>query len=163
IEALGRLRDERAVTSLLEFVRHYRKGEVATESLLALARIGHAAARDQLRPRLTDADPFLRVAAVEGLGRMGDRDSLGQRHAMVQNDPVPSVRLAAAFGVWHFGEPRLPMLAAAFDGATEIQAREYLLEIGAPADLALRAALAAATTPRLRANLIALIGFVGSQ
>jgi HEAT repeat protein len=162
IESLGLIREERAVASLIEFVKHYRKGEIASSALLALARIGHGSARDLFRERVTDADPVMRRAAVEGLGRLADRDSLGQLHSMVQADPSPVVRLAAAFAVWRLGEPRLPLIAAAVGAsATTGQAVDYLLELGSGAVAAVQAAVGSTTDANARASLIHVLGFIG--
>ena len=161
IESLGLLHEERAVTSLLEFARHYGKGEIAASCILALARIGHGSALELFRARIADADPMIRQAAAEGLGRLADRDSLGQLHTMVQADPAAAVRLAAAFAVYKMGEPRLSLITAGLSGATAGQAVDYLLELGGAALTAVQAALPAATDARQRVNLIHLLGFIG--
>lgn len=161
-EALGLLKDEQAVTSLLARFDYYKNGDMAAETLRALARIGHPSARDQFRSRLTDANPAIRAAAVEGIGRLADRDSLGQVHSMVDRDPASVVRVAAAFAVCRLGEPRVALLAQALGSRdTAAPARDYLLELGGAATAGVQSVLGTASDARLRADLLHVLGFIG--
>src|SRR5581483_4226581 len=82
-EALGDIRESRAVQSLTELVTYYGKGDLAADMLLALARIAHQSSRDLFRARLADVSPDVRRAAAEGLGRLRDRDSLDALKTMM--------------------------------------------------------------------------------
>jgi HEAT repeat protein len=164
IESLGLIREERAVTALRNLFGFYGKGDLAAETLLALARIGHGSARDLFRAHLADDNPAIRRAAAEGLGRLGDRDSLGALQQIITSDPAAPVRLAARFAVGQFGEPQSHLIAASLASTeTGAQARDYLLEIGSPAGPGVESALGVATDVRHRADLLHVLGFVGNR
>lgn len=163
-EALGLVREERAVSSLTELTNFYGRTDMGRATLLALARIAHASSLDLLRARLNDADAEFRRAAAEGLGRLRDRDSLSTLTTMSKSDPDASARLAATFAVGLLADPQAHVIVAALETAgTSAQARDYLLELGGAALPAVQAALAAAPDPRTRADLIHLLGFIGSR
>jgi len=161
-EALGWLRNDRAVQALTDRVTYYRKGAMADEALLALARIAHASSRDLFRTRLADPEPAARRAAVEGIARMRDRASLDRIRVMAQSDPSADVRLAGLFALDRFGEPQLAGIAASVaQPVIGEQAREYLLETGPSAAPAIAAAVPTATDAGTRAALIHLLGYIG--
>ncbi len=163
-ESLGWLRHDRAVQALTERVTYFGKGDRANHALLALARIGHGSSRNLLRGHLTDPDAAGRRAAVEGLGRIGDRASLEQIRTLARNDPSNDVRLAGLFALNALGEPQASGIALLV-GAQGLgaQARDYLLEIGSAAAPAVAAAMTTSADPRARAELTHLIGFIGGS
>jgi HEAT repeat protein len=162
-ESLGWLRHDRAVQALSDRVTYFVKGDRANEALLALARIGHGSSRALFRSNLTNADAAARRAAVEGLGRIGDRASLDQIRAIAKTDPSSDVRLAGLFALNALGEPQIPAIALVV-GRQGLgpQARDYLLEIGPAAAPAVAAAMTTAPDPGARAELTHLIGFIGT-
>jgi HEAT repeat protein len=163
VEALGMIRENRAVPPLLDLLSRGR-GDAASQALLALARIGHAPSRDEFRKRLTDRDPAMRRAAAEGLGRLMDRESLEALRGLQSSDRDDEVRLAAAFAVDRLGEPQAGMLAAHMIlKDVSVQACSYLLEMGRPALDGVRATLDVAKDNRHRAELVHLIGFIGTR
>ena len=162
-ESLGFLRHDRAVQSLTDRVTYFVKGDRANQALLALARIGHLSSRNLFRAHLADPDAAGRRAAVEGLGRTGDRASLEQIRALAKNDPANEVRLAGLFALNALGEPQAAGMALVMGpSGLGLQARDYLLEIGSAAAPAVAAAMTTASDPRARAELTHLIGFIGS-
>ena len=163
IEALGRVRAERGVPHLYSLLIR-EKNEFAADALLALARIAPASALDHFRKRLSDKQPLMRRAAVEGLGRLKDRDSIAAIQKILKSDRSNEVRLAAHFALNELGEVQTHHLAAAMvlrDLGGE--ARDYLLEIGRPAIPGIQSALKVAREARHRADLIQLIGFIGGR
>jgi HEAT repeat protein len=162
-EALGFIKESRVVASLLERLDFYKTGDLATETLLALARIGHASAREVFRVHVNDNDPAMRTAALEGLGRLHDAAS---RDAIVarQKDGSASVRLAAAFAIGRLEEPDVPALAKGLTSAeTYGQAIDYLLELGPAAASGVETLLGTTRDAGLRADLIHVLGFVGRR
>jgi HEAT repeat protein len=132
--------------------------------LLALARIGHPSSRDLFRQHLSDADPVWRRAAAEGLGRVRDRDSVPALKSMMATDPSSAVRLAATFAIGLIEASQSHVLAAAMASAeSATQAREYLLELGAAAIPGVQAALGVASGANGRADLLHLLGFIGTH
>jgi HEAT repeat protein len=163
-EALGRIREERAVQSLAELTAFYGQDEMAAATVLALARIAHPSSLDLLRQRLADPNAAMRRAAAEGVGRLGDQESRPALEGMMASDPSAAVRLAAALAIGRLGEPQTHVLASAVGSpATKAQACEYLLEIGPAAVPGVQSALAIANTPRLVADLLHVLGFIGDS
>jgi HEAT repeat protein len=162
VESLGWIRTDRAVQALMDRAAYFGTGDRANQALLALARIGHGGARNLLRSHLADPDPAARRAAVEGLGRMNDRASLELMRRLAQNDPSNEVRLAGLFALSALGEPQAAGIALVV-GPSPLgdQARDYLLEIGAPAAPSVAAAMTTTADPLTRAALTHLIGFIG--
>lgn len=161
-ESLGQIRHDRAVQALTDRVTYFVKGDRANESLLALARIGHAASRGVFRARLADPDAAARRAAVEGLGRIGDRASLDAIRALARNDPSNEVRLAGLFALNALGEPQASGIALVVGRpGLDAQARDYLLEMGPAAAPAVAGAMTTVADPGARAELTHLIGFIG--
>jgi HEAT repeat protein len=161
-EALGLVRNDRAVQALTDRVSYYGKGPMANAALQALARIAHLSSRDLLRARLVDADPAARRAALEGVARLRDRASLERARTMAKSDPASEVRLAGLFALDRLGEPQLDAICISLgQPGIGAQARDYLLETGPLAAPAAAAVLAKATDVAAREALIRLLGFVG--
>lgn len=161
-ESLGLLRNDRAVQALTDRVNYYGKGDKANIALSALARIAYVSSRDLFRARLSDADPMARRAAVEGVGRLRDRASIELARAIAKSDPSSDVRLAGLFALDRLGEPQLAGIALSLgQPVLGAQARDYLLEAGPSAAPAIVEALAKATAPAARAELVHLLGYLG--
>jgi hypothetical protein len=83
---------------------------------------------------------------------------------MMTSEPNAAARLAATFAVGQMVQSQTHLLVTAFAAPdTSAQARDYLLELGPAALPAVQTALQAATDPRVRADLIHLVGFVGGR
>jgi HEAT repeat protein len=163
-EALGLIKEQRAVASLLERLDFYKTGDLASETLLALARIGQASARGALRAHLNDNDEAMRIAALEGLGRLHDADSRDAIVARRQKEGSAPVRLAATFAMACLEEPDVPTLATGLGSAdTYGQAVDYLLELGPAAVPGVETTIGATRDNGLRADLIHVLGFVGRR
>jgi HEAT repeat protein len=163
-EALGLIKEPRAVASLVERLDFYKTGDLATETLLALARIAHVSARDAFRAHVNDNDPGMRVAALEGLGRLHDADSRDAIVTRRQKDGSAPVRLAATFAMGCLEDPDVPMLAKGLSSAdTYGQAVDYLLELGPAAVSGVETTIGATRDNGLRADLIHVLGFVGRR
>jgi|SRR5579864_235126 len=163
-EALGLIKEQRAVASFLERLDFYKRGDLATETLLALARIGHASARGALRAHVNDNDEGMRAAAIEGLGRLRDAESRAAITARLQKDTSASVRLAVTFAIGCLDKPDVPTLAQGVASAeTYGQAVDYLLELGPAAASGVETTIGATRDNGLRADLIHVLGFVGRR
>lgn len=140
------------------------RGDMIGVTTLALARLGEAGDLGLFRERLTHRDAVIRRAAVEGLGRIGDRESMPYIEALLQNDRSAAVRTAAAFALHLMGQQQshviAPMLVVREVNA---QARDYLFEIGWPAVPGVISTLRVATDGRHRADLVQLVGYLGTR
>ena len=131
IRALGAIGEKRALGALTDQLAYYKKGEGAWSALEALARIGSTASVPLFRERLTDKDPFMRRAAMEGIGRAGDADSAEVLERAATVDEAPMVRLAAVFALQKLGRnyaARIVDLMA--PTKLTAQGQEYLVELG---------------------------------
>jgi HEAT repeat protein len=165
LEALGRVRAEAAVPHLLSMLMRERdRDSLAPQALLAMARIAPASGLDHFRKRLADKNALMRRAAVEGIGRLKDRDSIDAVKQILAKDKSNEVRLAAHFALNSLGEVQTHYLAAAMVlRDVGFVARDYLLEIGRPAVPGIESALKVAKDARHRADLVQLVGFIGGR
>lgn len=162
MEALGLIKNDRAVQALTDRVTFHGSSPMGDTALLALARIGHGSSRDLFRARLGDPSAGARRAAVEGLGRLRDRASLDRVRAIASTDASNDVRLAGLFALDRLGEPQLDGIASAVTHPTVgEQARGYLLETGPAASPVVIAAMTKAANAPLRAELIRVLGVIG--
>ncbi|HYT69359.1 MAG TPA: HEAT repeat domain-containing protein [Vicinamibacterales bacterium] len=143
MRALGAIRDERAVGALTEQLAFYRKGEGAWSALNALAQIGSPASVPVFRERLADKDPYIRRAAIEGLGRAGDAQSIDALEKLANTDESLMVRLATVFALQKLGRNYAGRIIDLMSSPKVIaQGQEYLVELGP--------SLASTVVPRLQ-------------
>jgi len=131
MDALGWLRERRAAQALADRAVFYRKGDEALAALHALSRVAQARWGDVFRARLAAPDRAVRVVAIEGLGRMGDRESVSDINRMLQRESDPAVLLAGAFAFYRLGEPgNLDRIIAGLTMPDTVrQARAYVTEL----------------------------------
>ena len=115
MRALGLLREERAVATLVEQLKLYGKGEGAWSAVDALAHIASASTVSVFTERLADKDPYLRRAAAEGLGRLGHTASMSALETGTGNDPSATARAAMAFALQKMGRSYVPRLIEFLD------------------------------------------------
>src|SRR5579864_3714292 len=95
--ALGNLKDnEAAAKALGEAAQHDKFWGVREEALRALGRINSQPARKEILSALSNNEPWVRVVAVEQLGRYrGDEDVAKHLQNILKDDKAYSVRGAA--------------------------------------------------------------------
>jgi HEAT repeat protein len=164
IRALGEIRETRALKTITEQLNYYQKGEGAWASLDALARIADPSSLPIFQERLTDKDPYLRRAAVEGIARVGDAKIVSGLEATANLDDSDMVRAAMAFALYKKGHPTfLGRMIDFLDSDREApQIQAYFLEIGS--------SIAAPSIPRLqepdegvRRHLATVLGAIGDR
>jgi HEAT repeat protein len=164
IRALGEIRDERAIQALSEQLSYYGRGEGAWSALDALARIAHPSSVPLFKARLTDKDPHLRRAAVEGLARAGDAASVEPFVIDVNQDESEMVRAAMAFALCKKGHVsflgRLIDLSDADPLAPQLQ--EYFIDLG-PSVVSTVVTHLQDPDADVRRNLLGILGAVGDQ
>ena len=161
VESLGLVREDRALPRFRDLLA--RAGKRNVDGLaLAVARIGAPDDLAYFTAHLGDRSAGVRRAAVEGIGRVGDRGSLAAIDQVATSDRSPVVRLAAAYARHRLGQVQSHQLAAMLaDEERSAQARDYLFEIGRDAVPGIREALKVAVAPRHRADLVQMIGYLG--
>jgi HEAT repeat protein len=161
MRALGDLKEARAVQALTEQLTYYGRGEGAWSALHALAAIAHASSVPQFTARLTDRDPYLRRAAMEGLGRSGDRSRTEALQTASSTDQSEMVRAAAAFALQLQGGNYIPRLVeSARSDRLASQIVGYLLELGPSIEQTLLPHLLD-PEPNIRANVARVLGASG--
>lgn len=165
MRALGLLREERAVPTLVEQLKFYGKGEGAWSALDALAHIAQASSAALFTERLADKDPNLRRAAAEGLGRLGDKASVSALETGAGNDPSAMVRAAMSFALQKMGRNYVPRLIEFLDDKDRkvvLQVQNYLIELGEPVEKELLPSLQE-PDDALRAAVAEVLGAIGGD
>ncbi len=130
MDALGAMRDERAVQALTELFEYYQRGGLAWASLDALARIAQAASAPLFEKALAGKEAALRVAAVDGLARLGDRGRLDQIQAAVGASRDAALQIAGVFADVRLSNAPVDALVDALRTPSQAdRARGYLVEI----------------------------------
>jgi HEAT repeat protein len=164
MEGLGEMRYERGVKALTDIFTYHKSGESAWAALDTLARIGHASSVATFKAALAHKDLNFRRSAVEGLGRVGDKDSGTAIDAATNGERDAALVLAAAFAQHRSG--RGVHTSRLVDGlgskGTRLQAQEYLVELGPAMAPAVAAALAGATNES-RVALLQVLGVTGTS
>jgi HEAT repeat protein len=164
MRALGEIRDERAIQALTEQLSYYGRGEGAWSALDALARIAHPSSVPLFKTRLTDKDPYLRRAAVEGLARTGDVASVEPFVMDVNQDDSEMVRAAMSFALYKKGHVSFLARLIDFADADSLgpQLQEYFADLG-PSAVPTVVTRLHDTDADVRRNLLAILGTVGDQ
>jgi HEAT repeat protein len=131
MRALGSIHDANAVQALTEQLQYYGKGEGAWSALDALARIGSPASVPLFTQYLSDKDPYLQRAAIEGLGRAGATSQADTLGGIAVTHDNAMVRVAACFALQKLGRDYVTRLA---DNLTNEKVRpqtvDSLIELG---------------------------------
>jgi HEAT repeat protein len=165
MRALGLLREERVVPTLVEQLKVYGKGEGAWSALDALAHIAHSSSAAVFTERLADKDPNLRRAAAEGLGRLDDKASVSTLETGAGNDPSAMVRAAMAFALQKMGRNYVPRLIEFLDDKDKkvvLQVQNYLIDLGQPVEKELIPSLQE-PDEALRAAVAEVLGAIGGD
>jgi len=113
IEALGTIRDNRAVSPLIFVLHHDMSLEVRWAAVLALGEIGSSDAIPALVPLLKDPSRYIRHGAAATLGRLGWQPETGDENVylLVARDDWEPVRHLGALasqpllGLFHNADP----------------------------------------------------------
>jgi hypothetical protein len=93
INALGKLRDERAVEVLANMMQS-KSPQIRAASTEALGEIGNDRALSALIPGLQDDDQLVRETTAKSLGKLQRREPLNALHSAARQEKVPHVRQA---------------------------------------------------------------------
>jgi HEAT repeat protein len=163
MRALGSIKDTRAVPALTEQFAYYRKGEGAWAALDALAHLAQPSSTALFKERLADKDPFIRRAAAEGLGRVGDTASIDDLVRTATTDESEMVRAAMAFGLAKLGRNYVTRIVDSMDSPKMVpQAQDYLIELGPPILKDLYPRLQE-SEPAIRSGVAEVLGIIGGE
>lgn len=131
MRALGAVHEQRALAALTEQFHFYKKGEGAWSALDALAQLGASVTVPLFKERLEDKDPYIRRAAMEGLGRAGDAASIEVLERNATADESPMARMAAAFALQKLGRQYVARIVDLMTSPkVMLQGEDYLVELG---------------------------------
>jgi len=124
IRVLGKIGDERAVDTLVEFVESEGNAPLEKVTLRALGEIGSQEATQAVADRLVADDPGVRSHAARALGRIGDTRAIDPLADVLAADEDDPVRAAAAWALNRIGTERALAAAAEYadDRAYTVQA-----------------------------------------
>lgn len=107
IAALGTIDDPR-VEGVLTSVAGSPDDALRSAAMRAAAHRGSAAAMRLLTKGISDASPWVRYYAAQGLGRLGMTDAQHASELLIQRlrDPAPQVRIAAIEALSRLGSPK---------------------------------------------------------
>jgi HEAT repeat protein len=164
LRALGEIREERAIQALTEQLSYYGKGEGAASAIDALARIAHPSSVGLFKSRLADKDPYIRRAAVEGLARVGDADSVAPFLTDVNQDSSDMVRVAMTFALYKKGHVTYLGRLMDFINSDKLapQIQGYFLELG-PTVIPLTLVRLREPDADVRRHLVTVLGGLGDQ
>jgi HEAT repeat protein len=163
MRALGSIKDVRAVQALTDQFAYYRKGEGAWAALDALAHLAQPASTTLFKEHLADKDPFIRRAAAEGLGRLGDASATEELMRGATTDESEMVRIAMAFALAKLGRNYVTRIVDSMDSTKMLpQAQEYLIELG-PSILKDLYPRLQESEPSIRGGVAEVLGMMGGE
>ena len=128
--ALGAMKYERAIQGLNELVQYHQRGPLAAAAFDALAHIGHGSSLPQFVAQMNGKNAAMKLIAIEGLARTGDRARAESVLAAVSNERNEAIVLAGHFANVMLADGRIDAVVEAL-GRNKLrdQALQYLQEI----------------------------------
>ena len=161
MDALGALRETRAVEGLTELFQFYGKGDLAEAALAALARIGHRSSAPLFLLQLSSKSTPLKVLAIEGLARTGDASHIAAIQAALKRERDDRVASASYFASAMLSNGPIEQLVDALNRPKSHDvAREYLAEI-APGRVSQLSRYVQDPSPRMRTDVADIVFLSG--
>lgn len=130
-------------------------------ALWALSLIGDPRSEKIFQDNLSVQDNDRKQYAVEGLGRMADKQYMDQLADLSKREDHTDVRLAAFWASYKLGyASNLQYVVNKLDTDQHEQARNYLLEVNSPADLF---PFIQSSNTKIRQRVIEVLGRIGDQ
>jgi HEAT repeat protein len=128
--ALGAMKYDRSVEGLSELVTFYRKGPLAERAFDAIARIGHSANMPQFVEKLNGKDKTLKMMAIEGIARTGERERFAGIDAVLKQEKHEAILLAGHFANVKLNDGTVTAIVDALERSElRVQALQYLFEL----------------------------------
>jgi HEAT repeat protein len=105
-EALGMLRDKKAVEWLVRQARLTSNGELKARLALAFAGMNHPSIKPTLLGLLRHRDAYIRKNAVIALGKQGDREAVAPMVEALENEKEDAVRQVLFEALGDIGDPQ---------------------------------------------------------
>jgi HEAT repeat protein len=128
--ALGAMRYDRAIQGLNELFQYHQRGPLASSAFDALAHIGHPSSLPQFVAQLNSKNPTLKLMAIEGIARAGDRSRAESILAAVGTERNDSILLAGHFANVLLADGKVDAIVEALGrGKQRDQALQYIQDI----------------------------------
>ena len=129
-EALGQMKDPRAVDALLGLLEDNNSG-VRTTTVRTLGKIGtENTVKPLIKQLAADKNPDFRICAIEALGNLNDKLAIEPLIKSLE-DKVPEVRIAAARSLGSLGDERAEeALIVKLDKSTQELQKQMILALG---------------------------------
>jgi HEAT repeat protein len=161
MQALGAMRYDRATQALTDLFQYFKRGPLAQAALDALARIANPASMPVFVAQLSAGNASLKVAAIEGIARLGDKSKAADVEAAVSGERSDAVDLAGAFASASLSKGPIDSIVEALARPSQHdQAFGYLVEL-APGRSRLLAKGAQDPDPLMRSDVADILGLVG--
>jgi HEAT repeat protein len=162
MESLGAMRYERALQALNETFQYSSRTAIGQSALDALARIGHVSSAPLFTLQLQGQNAALKLIAIEGLARIGDRGKASQIQASLARERNDAVLLAATFAAVLLSTSSIDPIAEALSRPKlREQALQYLIEL-APGRPTAFDSLAKDPVARIRSDVADVLGLSGA-
>jgi HEAT repeat protein len=131
IDTMGQLQNRESIPALQDVLKTTKKANPRRAALVALAKMPDPSTKTLFLQYLDDKDKYLRAAAAEGIGRLGEAADRDKVKAVFDAERSESPRLSLAFALVHLGE--LDHLAYLLDALNSTfhrgEARPFLAEL----------------------------------
>jgi HEAT repeat protein len=131
IDTMGQLQNRESIPALQDVLKTTKKANPRRAALVALAKMPDPSTKTLFLQYLDDKDKYLRAAAAEGIGRLGETTDRDKVKAVFDAERSESPRLSMAFALVHLGE--LDHLAYLLDALNSTfhrgEARPFLSEL----------------------------------
>jgi HEAT repeat protein len=128
--ALGAMKYERAIQGLNELFQYHQRGPLAEAAFDALAHIGHGSSLPQFVAQMNGRNPTLKLFAIEGLARTGDRARAESIISALSTEKNDAILLAGHFANAKLADGPVDAIVEALGrGKLRDQAVEYIQEI----------------------------------
>lgn len=159
--ALGSMKYNRAVRGLTELYRFYRRGPFLAASLDSLAHIGNSGSTPEMVEQLTGKNAILKLIAIEGLARIGDKSRATAIHSSIATERGEAMLLGGHFAMAMLADGKVDAIVEAAGRSNLFeQARSYLREL-APGRVAQLSPFVQSPDPRMRLVVVEALGTSG--
>ena len=156
MDALGAIRETRAVGGLTDLFQFYGKGDLAEHALTALARIGDNSSAP-LFLKLLAGKTAMKIIAIEGLARTGDASHMAAIQGALKGERDDRVIAASDFAAAMLSNAPIESLVDALNRSKQHDAAlEYLIEIS-PGRITRLSRYAQDPLPRMRIDIADIV------
>ena len=161
MEALGDVRDTRAIDGLTQLFQFYGKGDLAEGALTALSRIGHRTSAPLFLMQMASKTPAFKTLAIEGLARTGDASHVAAIQGALKRETDERLVGAGEFAAAMLSNAPIEHIVDTLNRPKlHDTARQYLIEVS-PGRVMRLSRYAQDPSPRMRIDIADIAGMTG--